>query len=1396
MAYLVNAILTAQEDTTVSSVEVDIGETKAGDLIVLFVNETNSHVITYPAGYTEFVAQQGTSAVCRFGACYKIAGANEPNPTVSVASPVAFTVGAEIYRDVDGTAPFDVTDVTLCTGSINSGSTTLTFSGATGDFVAGVTIMVPGAGVSGANLLAYVSSVGAGTATLATAASTTVSNVTVKKAPAQIVHSGNSVTTSCVLATITPANNGGLIVDTIMQQAGNTYYNITTRKQNVLYNQTGRVIFSQAFGQGTAAAIASETITSSANVRYLSVRFVLRNKSGGRKAPIATGGIEYVKRFGTSDPASSVAQITTRRASFLGVNTDAFTTLTLDETQRIPSPPFAGGFISWAAVAHAHPANGALYYGFVISALSSADLSGVFTVGYGQTGMNIAPATFGMYLEDSAGNWAYRRTYYPPASSSGGANATNVTMFHGEFTKLPLIDSSGVLDITDIKYFGLVWKRSGTNTATRYVTLTGLAKAAPLILTGGLTPREVSRYLNGFGDGFRASSQGELQDVWCTDVQIGDGTNITTFAGVAASVEYPYLVKNYIVDSLVNTITFKASASDTIDLRQWPVSSAKIINITLHADYSTSATTYTQGWIARGTKLTWKTGVPFTGISVIGSEVIDAKGAAVVDCVITETLATSTQAAIKFDTNSSMTRTTIDLTGTSAGYHIELGTSVTAFTLTDVTFSGTPGTDKIHVLKTTGTVTITVAGTTSLSAGDITSAGATVSIVVPTADITVTSTETNTLLQIFTTGTQTVLASTTGTSLVYTHSGETVDIVAQKAGFIPQRLTGVVLSGTMSQPFTMVTDYNYNAAHGLTYTTDASWSRANNQLTVPTWGPNIRDVYSLMIDSFISETSLRNTPFNLSMNGATSLFLLNGAEGATDASITNMTGGGVRYLSAAEVVTAEFVGILSQGVVAGSQPEYELGSGAIADARATGNVNEIIKMYGDATHGNFNKRSNLQFKVQRNGYRQAETDVLTVYGIATMEPVLYIITLTMSAIDGLTLGDPSATNLTLTDDSASPVSWDAGDGAKNYSVTITDSAANSGDTILRWLNYNLAQDATFQGKEPFFWPEMVLDNGASYETLRGILHNSPDDLVGIRVIRTGGTPHPDFTRFQSDDGTYGTPPTVGSATITNIVSGSKVRVYNVTTDTEIYLGTPGTSYSDTYTEGTDYTAGDTVRVTIHKRGYLTYVTTVVASSSGWTVLAGQEVDVVYVALGIDGSTVTGFAADYVNDEVNVTVAANFNIADMYAWWSYNLESDQGIQEFVGGITAIDQANFRINNSIVNLYLDNTTATNLRQLDNRRIFRADDAYPVKSSGGGGIDVVWKNTILIAETGVSGLTPTESAQLAAIDTVKDLVEADEVHTSAVIEKRLKGTATVILSKTWTGTPLQSFQALEGN
>jgi hypothetical protein len=97
------------------------------------------------------------------------------------------------------------------------------------------------------------------------------------------------------------------------------------------------------------------------------------------------------------------------------------------------------------------------------------------------------------------------------------------------------------------------------------------------------------------------------------------------------------------------------------------------------------------------------------------------------------------------------------------------------------------------------------------------------------------------------------------------------------------------------------------------------------------------------------------------------------------------------------------------------------------------------------------------------------------------------------------------------------------------------------------------------------------------------------------------------------------------------------------------------------------------------------------------------------------------------------------MAELYAWWANNLTTEDGIRNFFGGITAIDQANFRINTSIVDLYLDNTTNASYKQTDNRRFFRdTGTGYPVRNptTSGYGLDVVWRNTILIAQTEAGG------------------------------------------------------------
>jgi hypothetical protein len=299
----------------------------------------------------------------------------------------------------------------------------------------------------------------------------------------------------------------------------------------------------------------------------------------------------------------------------------------------------------------------------------------------------------------------------------------------------------------------------------------------------------------------------------------------------------------------------------------------------------------------------------------------------------------------------------------------------------------------------------------------------------------------------------------------------------------------------------------------------------------------------------------------------------------------------------------------------------------------------------------------------------------------------------------------------------------------------TETVTITGDTTTQdlydYYQYQLDQTANM------VYGEDLIRAGNSFDlddwdmVVDGCDYEGDATTTGTITLINGAT----FTGTRTDQN--GTVLPLRNVSIAGLVAGSRVRIYNQTTATEVVNQiVAGTSYSATYAEGTGYSTGDTVQVfvtqTIGATAKLPQVTAVIASAAGWSLLVSQEDDAVYNAFAVDGSSVTNFTADYANDQVDVVVGSNFNLTDFYAWWAYNLTTESGIREFFGGLTAVDEANFRINSSTLSMYLDNTTTANIRQLDNRRLFREDSAYPVldPTSGGGGIDVVWKNTILIS------------------------------------------------------------------
>lgn len=658
-----------------------------------------------------------------------------------------------------------------------------------------------------------------------------------------------------------------------------------------------------------------------------------------------------------------------------------------------------------------------------------------------------------------------------------------------------------------------------------------------------------------------------------------------------------------------------------------------------------------------------------------------------------------------------------------------------------------------------------------------------VTVVAPTGQIDFTTVIAGSQIVVCETGTQTEAYrnNSAGISETAVLSAGTYDYTVMLAGYFPIRVTGVVIATSpVPAQISQVEDRAYVASSGLTFGTTATINTSTKEFAV-TVATEVQNWYSFWIESWISESSLVNTAFPISTFGSTSFSLNNDYE-FTSGSIQYLKRDGFRYVDSGNIITAEYCAILSQGVTLGLQAEYQQASeSASTDAQNTGNVDQVIQYYGDATHGNFDYTNYLKFKVQANGYREARADVVAIYG--SLEPTLYVIALTTLAIDGLTLGDPAATGITITKE-ATPVSYNAGNGAKDYSITILDSGTNSGETILRELNYNLAQDATYQSLEPFDWPEMIIKNGSNYETARGIVGSDVTPaLHGVFVTRDGTNPHPDFTRFQADDGTYGVP--LPTLVVSGFTANSRVRIYNVTTDTELYNDqVTGTTYSYTYTESSEITAGDTIQVrtafTDASNSYYGSATTL-ATAGGFSVLVSESEFTDYADKGINGSTITEYVLDGGNIQIDVNAVDNtFSIAELSAWYRYQMyNSAVPIANIFDVLSTSNGVDYLFDTAKANLYLDNlrsdvaveTTGYSLRRSDGVR------PYILPTTGGGGIDLKWRDPALAVETGVSGLTASESSRLfntalessvATAQASLDTINARAIETRAAVSE----------------------------
>lgn len=346
----------------------------------------------------------------------------------------------------------------------------------------------------------------------------------------------------------------------------------------------------------------------------------------------------------------------------------------------------------------------------------------------------------------------------------------------------------------------------------------------------------------------------------------------------------------------------------------------------------------------------------------------------------------------------------------------------------------------------------------------------------------------------------------------------------------------------------------------------------------------------------------------------------------------------------------------------------------------------------------------------------------------------------------------SHTGISITE---SPVTWNS----KDFEITITGNLTTNPsltlEDIQHYLYYNFNRIAAFGGRDSGFLWEDILPLGDD-ET---VAFNSK----GVRVIDENGDAFPGVTRMQSNDGSYYIAPVLKNIVTSGLVANSRVQIYNVTTDTELYNEVYASDLNIEYEEGVDITSGDVIRFRITYANGTTYKEplqlTAVAGSGDINVLVEQTDWTPVNTLGIDGSTVSEYNTDFINIQVDINDTDNRTTKKrLVAWYAYVLYSSaQALNDFYGALTIEDEVNYKVNTDLITIKLENVKTEPLIFTDSDTRLYSSDGSSLLATTGGSI-FMDSGKVFIDETEVS--TTLSNLSKATLNRTKIDTNTDEL------------------------------------
>lgn len=496
--------------------------------------------------------------------------------------------------------------------------------------------------------------------------------------------------------------------------------------------------------QTTAAATAKTVYADRTSTVIGTITVAIKNKTSGGLSADCRAGVEKMAWMGSfGERHESLGTTWGAPSTFVAWTGGTIGGITADTNAPTINNDTSGAGFEWGAfssISSATNTAGALAGGW-IALPSTIDLTGKFiSLEWFLTLISAQHGTEGVFLalgDNAAASTGNAVVFKLAPKAAIFRNILNTSVI--DPATATTFDTEGSINLATINKVGFFYHRVGSSATARTIQVRNLLAIANSIMVGGcaskpLDVRFLDPALNGWGFTGLCGRQGDAVLVK-TPVQFGDGTFPTYFDSTATLLNTPAaynLGSQPFWNAAENSITVgvKGASGDTLNF----VASALVAgpgaeqNFTVDAATSASANVSLQGGVFGNWLWTGDTDFDPTGATYSGCDEVAWVGALVTNCTVTNT--TSTDAAASVDANTSIIGTTID--GTGALYALELGASVSAVTLTNCTLTA-GSTDKVHVLDSNGahTVTITISGTTSLVAGDVTTAGATVVIAAP-----------------------------------------------------------------------------------------------------------------------------------------------------------------------------------------------------------------------------------------------------------------------------------------------------------------------------------------------------------------------------------------------------------------------------------------------------------------------------------------------------------------------------------------------------------------------------------------------------------------------------------------------------------------------------------------